>query len=661
MRKKTILRFICVLGLCAIAIICPATTRIFLTHAATEPILKFVSPLEKVFKDKAVSGPSSVSIKAAKNEYESFQAVLTAGTSAVTITNASMSNLTGPNGSSISSSNAELFNIEYVAINNLSGAGTATWNNHEQGWLGPNRRLASDGKTQQFDYSSWSTGSYPDPLVPFIDPVSRESVTQSWSQSRGGNKWALPISVPAGQNRGIFVDIFVPKSSPAGNYTGTFTVNYNSDGIAKTLTMPVNLKVWNITLPDEPTLKQFWSARLLYITGYYGVSLASAEYDRIEERHADLMKKHRMTVPMPYKLTPQADSNGTLYFDDENSSDNYSNTEPALMKAWLDKYDPNTVFAWRMSSPPSDYAFQTYLSNLKKWYTDNGMSKYLDRLYYYLYDEPNSSAAYDYIAKYGKLIPADIKALVAEQIYPQGPWADINSAVDTWVPLWTYIDEDYVKLAQQQGKEVWSYICCSQLVCSYHPDYGALGTSVRSPWWHIDRPTNHYRFPAWITYRYNLSGFLYWQVMHSNQINPWNNVWDADNLGNGEGMLVYPGINAGFNAPIASLRMKAFRDSAEDYEYMKLLEAKSGRNAVLAYTNQVVPEWWKYNPSYQTMESTRDLIGQALDGGVEVPTLSVSLSASPNSGTAPVSGVDLAATVSGTATGNINYTFYCNR
>jgi hypothetical protein len=41
--------------------------------------------------------------------------------------------------------------------------------------------------------------------------------------------------------------------------------------------------------------------------------------------------------------------------------------------------------------------------------------------------------------------------------------------------------------------------------------------------------------------------------------------------------------------------------------------------------------------------------------------LSVSLSANPSSGTAPLNNVDLTATVSGTAQGNINYTFYCNR
>jgi hypothetical protein len=46
---------------------------------------------------------------------------------------------------------------------------------------------------------------------------------------------------------------------------------------------------------------------------------------------------------------------------------------------------------------------------------------------------------------------------------------------------------------------------------------------------------------------------------------------------------------------------------------------------------------------------------------VSQPTLNVTLAPSTSSGTAPLNGVTLTATVSGTATGTINYTFYCNR
>lgn len=47
--------------------------------------------------------------------------------------------------------------------------------------------------------------------------------------------------------------------------------------------------------------------------------------------------------------------------------------------------------------------------------------------------------------------------------------------------------------------------------------------------------------------------------------------------------------------------------------------------------------------------------------GAPTATLSVALSASPASGSAPLNGVDLSATVSGSTTGPVTYTFYCNR
>lgn len=49
------------------------------------------------------------------------------------------------------------------------------------------------------------------------------------------------------------------------------------------------------------------------------------------------------------------------------------------------------------------------------------------------------------------------------------------------------------------------------------------------------------------------------------------------------------------------------------------------------------------------------------DGSCILPILSVSLSAVPSSGNAPLNDVDLTAQVTGTAAGPINYTFYCNR
>jgi hypothetical protein len=66
----------------------------------------------------------------------------------------------------------------------------------------------------------------------------------------------------------------------------------------------------------------------------------------------------------------------------------------------------------------------------------------------------------------------------------------------------------------------------------------------------------------------------------------------------------------------------------------------------------------------------RDAAGNAATSGavaittsnaVPVQTLGVAIGASPTSGPAPLIGVDLTASVTGTATGTMTYTFYCNR
>jgi hypothetical protein len=69
--------------------------------------------------------------------------------------------------------------------------------------------------------------------------------------------------------------------------------------------------------------------------------------------------------------------------------------------------------------------------------------------------------------------------------------------------------------------------------------------------------------------------------------------------------------------------------------------------------------------SYSTYTLTCTGAGGSVDCSASVSVnpanLSCSLAANPNSGTAPLNNVDLTATVLGTATGTINYTFYCNR
>jgi hypothetical protein len=76
------------------------------------------------------------------------------------------------------------------------------------------------------------------------------------------------------------------------------------------------------------------------------------------------------------------------------------------------------------------------------------------------------------------------------------------------------------------------------------------------------------------------------------------------------------------------------------------------------------------NGSHALVAVARDAEGNAATSStvtvtvantIPAPTLGATLTATPSSGTAPLNGVNLTAVVSGTATGSITYTFYCNR
>ena len=56
----------------------------------------------------------------------------------------------------------------------------------------------------------------------------------------------------AHENQPIWVDVFIPKGTVAGNYTGIITVSANRE---KSVQIAVQLTVWNITLPDTPSLR----------------------------------------------------------------------------------------------------------------------------------------------------------------------------------------------------------------------------------------------------------------------------------------------------------------------------------------------------------------------------------------------------------------------
>lgn len=555
--------------------------------------LTVLNSMERIGHQEKIFGQARAAIKAAKNEVESFQVVVYAPEKNITVVRAEISDLTGPAGV-IAAKNASLFREEYTRV------GRST----------PRAALPP--------------GLYPDPLVPFINPVTGKPI-EPRSQSRQGTDgpvttrgfevYAVPFEVWKGQNQPLWVDIKVPKETAAGEYKGKLTVTVyegpvgeipKNDGVmfpgAETKTrsdqeaeysVEVALTVWDFTLPDGPTHRNNFGDvdRAAHV---FGVDRNSPEFAEIELNYCRMMANHRINPPIPSRLLPDVRPDGSLAITPARTealrtfmSDLHVTDFPVPRAPFEDMLTANRAKAIR------------YYRELYAYLKDNGWDK---RAYLYMVDEPNDQKAYEKVSALGKLVEEaapELKRLVVEQPYTQNPsWPDIDPAVDIWCPLFSFIDPDAVNKKLEQGDEVWSYTALSQRAPKYSAKYGEV-KDYDPPYWAIDQPLTAYRIPTWINLQYRITGYLYWSTVYSDKsvtgvTDPWFlPIFAASGKHfSGEGYLIYPGKPCGIDGPVASIRLKNVRDAMEDYEYFDQLRKLSDEKTVHALVSEIVPNWW---------------------------------------------------------------------
>jgi len=141
-----------------------------------------------------------------------------------------------------------------------------------------------------------------------------------------------------------------------------------------------------------------------------------------------------------------------------------------------------------------------------------------------------------------------------------------------------------------QGKELWWYHACGSHGCGDGSERGW-------PTVMVDLPAISTRIFEWLTYLYRTTGELYYETIfqypYSYKVkkgsdgkeskvpdrNPFEYVYYFG--GHGDGILFYPGkpdyVGGTKHIPIESIRLKLIREGMEDYEYLKMAEAKKGR------------------------------------------------------------------------------------
>jgi hypothetical protein len=517
-------------------------------------------PLERITPDSKAKSGNSVRLFAAKGEWESFQIAVKAPGGDLRNINLSISDLRGAKGK-IAKSNITLYREHF---------GSVKQSNTDYCKGGDPARCSLGG------------GWYPDGLIPFQHPDTGKDLK--------GNLDAVPYNLTAGKNAAYWVDVFVPRGTPAGIYRGTVKLS-SSDRVASarlrlpdgtpnrsTISIPLSLKVWNFTLPLQPSLKtafQIWTVR-----------------NRANELE---LLRHRLNPTYPHN--PQAEveyakSHGLTIVGDKGAGD------ASLMWGSCEVTPPR-------AAPPVSKFREIAARHPAKipvfiYSADEVESEYC----------PNMTTKVSPILRgWGRNIhQAGLKHLVVmpphPSLYDDGTG---RSAIDIWVvSARTYrphqADVDYV---QANGKgEVWSY--------------SAMALDNHSPKWLIDYPLIDYRIHAgFINASLGMKGLLYWRVDDWQMANPWDrpNHQSQNGFYPGDGMLFYPGDRVGLSKDrmMPSMRIKALRDGVEDFEYVQILNrlGKGDRALEIAKTAGANWEEWTLDP--QVLAAARIKLGNEIE------------------------------------------------
>lgn len=576
-----------------VACICVLSSAICL---GAEPKIKLtaLNAMQRIGQDQEPYGATEAAISAAKNEVESFQVVVAAPIENINIVKVEISDLTGGKGAKLDGENIRLFREEYVRVR-LSTA---------RAELPP--------------------GLYADPLVPFVNPITGrpiEPFTESrarWgepSTQSGYDMYAIPFEVFKGQNQPLWVDVSIPKDTPADTYRGELRVQGQGGISAK---IGVRVTVWDFAIPDGPTHRNHFG-NFSNIARYFNVERSSDKFKQIEMEYCRAMAEHRINPPIPDYLLPKVNGDGSLEIVPERHKalkefiEKFHVTDFEIPRAPFVRLPSSTTRPdYKTISQANKEKAQRYYKEFYKYLQDNGWEK---RAYLYMLDEPNLRENYEQVLVLGELVHEavpQLKCLVVEQTYLQDPsWPDMDPAVDIWCPLWSFIDRRSISEKIAHGDEVWSYTALVQRAPQYHPEYEKV-KNLDPPYWHIDRPLTVYRVPTWINYQYDITGLLYWSTV-TTVIEPWfNPAFAHPRHYNGGGFLFYPGTPCGIDGPVCSMRLKNLRDGMEDYEYFALLERHAGKEAAKKIVDTIAPNWWDFSKNPNDFLAARDKLAEAI-------------------------------------------------
>jgi len=422
---------------------------------------------------------------------------------------------------------------------------------------------------------SLGPGEYPDALLPLrTDSPESEPV-------------AAPFDVQAGRNQPIWVDVSVPRGTPAGRYQGAIRIRH--DGRDDAL-LPLHLSVHPFELPRQRSLVA-WAP--LYATRLW----KREGFDRMEDPEIAeiLWKYYRMARAHGFDTQIKRDEpdvefdqlTGALEYVDWSRYD-LRNARALSGELFEDGIPPKLWMVggghwWglRPGDPPNfgDYykevselnpahrrALAEYAKEIASHFAERGWTA--PRLFIYPVDEPDLGEHPNYasiIRSYGEVLKASgtgIGQLIT--ISPNDAEEPVGF-VDIWAAWAGGYHPKIMAERQRHGEWTWFY---------QHHEPFVGGNSVNTEGLSM-------RSWPWIAWRYQVDGVFLWAANFWNE-DPYRDPgnWSDNLLSNG--IFFYPGAlttTIGLppvRGPVSSFRMKALRRGLQDYEYFQMLRSLGG-------------------------------------------------------------------------------------
>ena len=537
----------------------------------------WLSDLQKLPAENLLrKSPSPITLSSARQETVAFQVILenTGPTSVTAAVSLSPLKIAGSTSSPVS---VQLFRAHYLQIKGLSRLSYETYDERHIPLALQRPYTISAGKA--IGAGTWTDRpdhdkSYPDPLPPISNGSS--------------------VTVAPNRSQSVWVDLYVPKGTAPGSYTGTLTVG--------SISMSVTLGVHALVLPDRPTFR-FWAHMDdNNLALRFGVN-DRAHRDQVHQlahEHGFDLSDTKLGQDAPPPTEWQDRLTGALY----TPARGYNGRGQGVGNQTL-SIGPYGSWNWTQDQA-------TMLSKAtawRQWLTANAPAT---KASLYLIDESSNYALIEQLAGWVK--PSGLTTFATLPI-PAVSNVPSLTAWASWITVGRTSWTDLVTAAKNRGVSFGLYN-------GKRPAFGSFAIEDEGTAMHANLVGN---------VKLGSESLFYWSCCYFNdyqggrgQTDVWKTAATFSgalstssvlgetgwNHSNGDGVLFYPGTDnlypassLGLNQMVSSIRAKLIRRALQDLDYLALAKEKKPTET-MALIRSLVPEvGWELDV-YSTSDPT---------------------------------------------------------